>query len=122
MNSSLTNRQLLTVSQIVSSTTLEEARKKARLSKATLYTWLKNDAFKLELKRQRDEIVKESSDRLKNAMTKAVDGLIELMNTERPDLKRWVYKDIIEYALKSVELENLAERLEKVERIISERK
>lgn len=39
-NEKLTNRQLLAISQIISSSTLEEARRKARISKGTLYAWL----------------------------------------------------------------------------------
>lgn len=118
----LTNRQLLTINQIIASSTLEEARQKARISKGTLYAWLKDETFKAELKRQRDEVVNEALSRLKKAMTKAVDGLIELMNSQRPDLRRWVFKDIIDYTLKNIELEDIEERLSKIEKHIYERR
>ncbi len=121
-NNKLTNRQLLAISHIIASSTLEDARKRARISKGTLYAWLKDEAFKAELKNQRDKVVKEALDRLKMAMTKATKGLIELMDTKRPDLRRWVYKDIIDYALKSIELEDIEERLDKVEKVILERR
>ncbi len=117
MNEALTSRQRLVINHILASTTYEEARRKSRVSKGTLYAWLKRDDFKQELKRRREDIVKEASVRLMFAMTKAVDGLISLMDTCKPDLKRLVCKDIIENALKSVELEDLEARLEKVERI-----
>lgn len=118
----LTNRQILAISQIIASSTLEDARKKARISKGTLYAWLKEEAFKAELKRQRDEVVDEALERLKSALTKAVSGMIDLMDSPRPDLRRWVYKDIIEYTLKSIELESIEQRLDKIERVILERK
>ena len=121
-NEKLTNRQLLAISHIIASSTLEDARKKAGISKGTLYNWLKDESFKAELKRQRDEVVKGALDRLKIAMTKAVDGLIGLMNTKRPDLKRWVCKDIIDYALKNLELEKIEERLDRLEQVISEKR
>jgi len=121
-NEKLTNRQILAISQIIASSTLEDARKKARISKGTLYVWLKEEAFKAELKRQRDEVVNEALERLKSALTKAVTGMIDLMDSPRPDLRRWVYKDIIEYALKSIELESIEQRLDKIERVILERK
>ena len=117
MADSLTNRQLTAITHLLTSSNVEEARRKSRLSKGTLYTWLKDDAFKTEIKRQRNEITKEASFRLRAAMTKAVDVLIGLIDTSKPDLKRLVCKDIIENALKSVELEDLEARLEKVERI-----
>ncbi|MBF0504030.1 MAG: hypothetical protein HQL14_02900 [Candidatus Omnitrophica bacterium] len=118
MDEPLTTRQMLTIACILGSPTLEDARRKANLSKGTMYRWIKDETFQKELKRQRDEIVNESSNRLKTAMTAAVDGLIALMNTPRPDLKRWVYKDIIEYSLKCVELEKIEERLAIIERAV----
>lgn len=117
-NERLTNRQLLAINQIIASSTLEEARKKARISKGTLYTWLKDEAFKAELKRERVEVVNEALSRLKKAITKAVDGLIKLMDSQRPDLRRWVFKDIIDYTLKSIEIEDIEERLDKIEKHI----
>ncbi len=110
MSEVLTNRQLLVIQHILASTTLEEARRRARISKGTLYAWLKDVTFLAELKRQRDEIIKDSNNRLKYAMGRAVDGMIGLMDTTKPDLKRLVYKDIIEYAMKGVAQEALDER------------
>ena len=120
-NEKLTNRQLLAITQIIASSTLEEARRKARISKGTLYAWLKDEAFKIELKRQRDEIIKEALASLKNAMTKAVKELVKLINSSKPELRRWVCKDIIDYALKSIELEDIEDRLNKIEQAILER-
>lgn len=117
----LTNRQSLAITQIIGSSTLEEARKKARISKGTLYAWLKDETFKIELKRQREEIVKEALGSLKNAMTKAVKELVKLIDSSKPELRRWICKDIIDYTLKSIELEDIEERLNKVEQAILER-
>ncbi len=117
----LTNRQLLAISQIIASKTLEEACRKAKVCKATLYAWLKEAAFKAELKRQRDEVVNEALNRLKYALSKAVDGLIVLMDSKQPYLKHRASKDIIDYALKSIELEDIEARLDKIEAMISER-
>ena len=116
----LTNRQLLAISRIIASPTLEEACRKAKISRGTLYAWLKDETFKIELKRQRDEVIKEGLDRLKCAMTKAIDGLIKLMDSPRADLRRWVYKDVIDYALKRIEIENIEERIERIEQTIGE--
>lgn len=112
----------MAINHILFSPTLEEARRKAKVSKGTLYAWLKDEAFKAELKRQRDEVVKDALDRLKLAMSRAVDGLIGLMGSQQPSLRRWVCKDIIEYVLKSIEIEEIEDRLDKVERAILERR
>ena len=118
--STLKNRQILAIQYVITSQTLEDACKKARISKGTLYAWLKEDVFKNELKRQRDEILGQSLDRLKYAMKQAIEGLIELMASPRPDLRRWVYKDIIDYGLKSIELQDIKERIDKIEERVNQ--
>jgi len=112
----------LAISYILSSPTLEEAYRKARVSKGTLYIWLKDEAFKTELKRQRDEVVREAQDRLKCAMGKAVDELIKLMDSPKPGLRRLTCRDILDYGNRAIELEDIEERLDKIERVISERR
>ena len=115
MASNITNRQLMTIFHIIASSSMEEVCRKAKLSKGTLYAWLKEDAFRNELKRQRDEVIGESLNKLKYAMTQAIDGLVELMASPRPDLRRWVCKDIIDYAFKRIEIEDIETRLERIE-------
>ncbi len=118
----LTNRQLLAIPFILSSASVEEGCKKARVSRTTFYTWLKNDEFKAELKRQRDEMIQGAFDRLKCAISKATIELIKLMDSSREDIKRLACKDVIELAFKSIELEEIEERLVKVEHAMLENK
>lgn len=118
----LTNRQLVAISQIIASPTLEEARLKAKISKGTLYAWLKDGTFKSELKHQRDEVIKEALCRLKRGISKAVDELIILMDSKHPNFKYRACKDIIDYTLKSIEIEDIEERLDKVEAAIAKNK
>lgn len=114
----LSNKQVMAIANIIGTSSMEAASRKSGISKATLYGWLKNEAFSSELKRQRDEIVNLSTDRLKVAMTEAVDGLIELLKTDRPELKRVVCKDILEFALRAIEIERISERLDEIERVV----
>lgn len=118
----LNNRQLRLISNFLISSSIEEACKKSNISKATFYNWLKIEDFKIELKRQRDEVVKEALNRLKHAVTKATEELIKLIDSSRPELRRWVCKDIIDYTLKSIELEEIEERLDKIEKLLTERR
>ncbi len=118
----LTNRQLLSIPRILSSPSVEEGCKKARISRTTFYFWLKDDGFKTELKRQRDEMIQDALDRLKCAITKATTELIKLVDSSREDIRRLACRDIIEYALKSIEIEDIEQRLDKVERIVLERR
>lgn len=117
----LSNRQVLAISHILNSPSIEEACKKARISRATFYTWLKDENFKAELKRQRDEVIRNALDRLKSAITKAVEELIKLTDAKREEVRRLACNDIITHTLKSIEIEDIEQRLDKVERIVLER-
>jgi len=118
----LTTRQLMTISHLINSSSIEEASQSARVSRTTIYKWLKDDCFNAELKDQRDEMIQGALDRLKWAITKATTELIKLMDSTKEETRRLACKDIIEYALRSIELEDIEQRLNKVERIILERK
>lgn len=118
----LTNRQLLAMPHIIASFSIEDASQKAKVSRSTLYNWLKEGNFKAELKRQRDEIVRNALDRLKSAITKAVEELIKLTEAQREEVRRLACNDIITHVLKSIEIEDIEQRLDKVERIVLERR
>lgn len=111
----LTSKQILAISHIIGSPSLEEACRRAKISKGTLYTWLKTDIFKNELKRQREEVVNDSLAILKSAIARATEELIKLMDIAKPDLRRLVCKDILDYGLKAIEIEKVEARIDELE-------
>jgi len=113
---------MLAISQIVISSSIEEASQRGKVSRGTLYKWLKDKNFKIELKRQRDEIITGALEKLKGSITKAVEELIKLTGAQREEVRRLACNDIITHVLKSIELEDIDQRLDKVERIVLERK
>ena len=117
----LTNRQLLAIPHLIGSPTLEEGRKRAKVSKATLYKWLKDPRFKEELRRRRNEVARDALDRLKGLVGKAIDKLAELIDSEKPYIQKAVAEKIIDYTLRSIEIEELEERLERIEEIVLNR-
>ena len=118
----LTHRQLMAITYIINSSSIEKASQKAKVSRTTLYNWLKDEDFKAELKRQRDEVVREALNRLKMAITRAVEELIKLTEAKREEVRRLACNDIITHTLKSLEIEDIEQRLDKVERVVLERK
>jgi len=111
----LTNRQLKAIPIIVTSTTYSEACEKAKLNRTTLYVWLKQPEFKAELDRQRNEVAAEAFGILTQSLTKAVEALTGLLDTQDERLKRLVCKDIIEHFLKHKEVTELEERITAIE-------
>jgi hypothetical protein len=119
----LTGKQINAIPHLIASKTLKEGCKKARISRKTLYEWLKDPAFKEEFRDQREVIIEEALEDLKGNLTKATDALIDLLDkTDSDPLKRYVAKDIIDYVMKARELGDLEERLVKIEKIVMERR
>jgi hypothetical protein len=118
----LSERQRKSIPYLVASPTMEEGRRKAKLSKNALYEWLKNPVFRQELGAQRDLVITEALDTLKGHMSKATETLVGLLNTDSDSLRRYVANDIINHVLKAKELQDLEERLERLEKIVLERK
>ena len=117
----LTNRQLSSIPHIVNSSTYTEGCAKAKINKTTLYKWLKEPQFRCELNRQRDEITAEAFAVLSQALTKAVETLTGLLDTQDNRLKRLVCNDIIEHIIKHKEIEAINERLVAIEQRLAEK-
>lgn len=118
----LTDRQLKAIPIIVTSPTYSEACKKARLNRTTFYEWLKIPEFKAKLDRQRDEVAAEALGMLSQSLTKAIETLTGLLNTQDERLNRLVCKDIIEHILKYREVEDLDKRLTEIEKRLAEKR
>ncbi|MBI2986461.1 MAG: hypothetical protein HYY45_06815 [Deltaproteobacteria bacterium] len=116
-NGALTDKQLRVIPFLLEAPSIGEGCKQARVSKATVYGWLKQEAFKAELKRQREEIIKAGIDRLKAGLNKAIDSLLELVGSTNEGVRRMACKDILEFAFKGIE-QDLEKRLEAAERAL----
>ena len=116
----LTDRQRKAIPHIVACPTYTEGCDKAKINKTTLYKWLKEPEFKAELDRQRDEVTAEAFGVLSQGLTKAVETLVGLLNNKDDRLKRLTAKDIIDFAIRHKETEDLDKRLTEVEERLAE--
>lgn len=112
----LTARQIKAIPIIVASPTYSEGCKKARLNRTTFYEWLKIPEFKAELDQQRNEIASEAFGVLSQALTKAVESLVDLLDSKDSRLKRLAAKDVIDFIIRHKENEDLDRRLTEVEK------
>ena len=53
----LTARQARVIPHLLAAPSLEEGARRAGVIKVTVYEWLKQEVFRQELKRQRDELI-----------------------------------------------------------------
>ncbi len=113
----LTLKQEQVINALLRSSTIDQASHIAEVSRSSIYKWLKEDCFIQELKKRRNEISTLAVSGLGGAFNKAVSELVGLMDKAAPALKRLICKDIIEYNIKVVELEDVKERMERIERM-----
>ena len=116
----LTDRQIKAIPHIVACPTYTKGCKRAKINKTTLYKWLKEPEFKAELDRQRDEVAAEAFGVLSQGLTKAVETLVGLLDNKDDKLRRLTAKDIIDFAIRHKENEDLDKRLTEVENRLAE--
>ena len=120
--SKLTARQTRFMSILLASATYTEACKKGRVSRDTLYNWLKDPAFRAELDRQRNELAAQGFALLGQSVSKAVETLVGLLDGSDARLKRLAAKDILDQHVKFREMDDLTERIERIEERLESRR
>ena len=111
----LTARQTRVIPYLLAATSLEEGCKQARVSKVTVYGWLKQEVFRHELKRQRDELIERALDTLKVNIAKAAETLVKHLDSEQPHISLRAAQSIIEFAQNALEFETLEKRISTLE-------
>ena len=99
---------------------IEEGCKRARVSKGAVYDWLKDDGFKAELRRQREQLTAIALDTLKAGIAKATVMLVNHLDSERENISIRAAESIITFAQKALEHEGLEKRLEALEERIKQ--
>ena len=118
----LSDKQLRVIPYLLAAPSIEEGCKQAKIAKATLYEWLKNETFKGEIRRQRQEIVTGALETLKANVTKATEVLVGLLDSQNEGIKYRAAKDIIEFTQKALEFEELERRIAAIEDQIDQRR
>ena len=120
-NTKLTDRQLSVIPYLLTSPSTEEACRRARIHKTTVYEWLRNQTFREELKRQRDEVIERALDSLKASIAKATKTLVKHLDSKRENISIRAAESIIDFAQKALEHEQLEKRIEALEEQMAER-
>ena len=118
----LTSNQIKVINCLLQNNSIELASKKAKVSRGTIYSWLKQDVFKNRLEDGRNEIYTEGLNALKVATRKASMTLIELLDNSDRNTRRLAAKEIINFAIKAVELKEFEERLSVIEEILEQQR
>jgi molybdenum-dependent DNA-binding transcriptional regulator ModE len=118
----LTQKQQKAIKAILETNSIEEAAKKASFSRTSIYNWLKDKDFKECLERERKVLFEEGLSALKGATAKAAKTLVELLESNDKNTRRLAAKEIINFAIKTVEAKELEERVSQLEELIEQNK
>jgi len=111
----LTDRQRRVIPHLLTSPSIEEGCRCARINKATVYEWLKDRIFREELKRQRDVVIERGLDSLKANISKATETLVKHLNSEHENISIRAAERIIEFTQNHWSMTNLERRIEMLE-------
>jgi hypothetical protein len=114
-NKELSARRLRVIPYLLGAPSVEEGCKRARVSKAAVYEWLKEETFRQELKRQRDAVIERALDSLKANISKATETLVTLLDSDKEAIQARAAEDIIEFTQKAIANEELEKRIAALE-------
>ena len=120
-NEKLTVKQARVIPYLLAAPSVEQGCKRARVSKAAVYGWLKEDTFRLELKRQRDAVIERALDSLKANISKATETLVKLLDSDKEAIQARAAEDIVEFTQKAIENEELEKRIAALEERLTQR-
>ena len=118
-NPTLSKKQLKAIPLILSARNLTEGANSARISRDTVYEWMKDPGFREEYERQSRELVEEGFQSLKGLTSDAVETLRKLLKSRQDAIKYKAATAIIDNTLRYIEAEEIAKRVAELERRIN---
>jgi hypothetical protein len=117
----LTPVQERAIVALLSHATTRTAAKAVGVDEATLWRWLQDKDFHAAYMTARRETVQHALARLQQVSTEAVNTLREVMKdkTAKGSERVSAAKAIIEYSIKAVEIEDLAQRVKELESVMA---
>jgi hypothetical protein len=114
-NEKMKRSQQMAMPYLISCKSYTEAAAQIGVSVTQIYEWLKEPEFKMELDKQRNEVVDHAICTLKLNTTKAAETLVELLQCENNSIRRGVANDILDHVMSFIELKELEARIKLLE-------
>ncbi|KJS18569.1 MAG: phage protein [Peptococcaceae bacterium BRH_c4b] len=116
-------KQEAAIAALLTAPTIAAAAQAVGISEGTLWRWLQLPEFQEKYREAKRQAVAQAIARLQQATTKAVDTLESIMTDDEapPSSKVTAAKTVLEMAIKGIELEDLAARIETLEKSLEKR-
>lgn len=114
----LTGKKLKALEALIAEDTVEKAAKAAGIGRNSMYRYLRDPEFDRELKKAKRQLVNRAILRLQQSCGDASRALAEIARDKEapPSSRVSAAKEILSNALKAIELEEVQERLESIEK------
>lgn len=116
----LTARQVRVINVLMTAKDRSEAAKVAGISRKTLYKYLRQDSFKDELSKRKNELLEVLSCDLISLLNRAVETLADLLESKQENTRRLAAVNILDHAVRLQETTDLEQRISTLEEIINE--
>jgi DNA-binding MurR/RpiR family transcriptional regulator len=122
MNTNLNAKQEKAIMALLTEPTIRQAAERAGVGETTLYRWLQEEVFSHAFREARKMALSQTISRLQQTTTKAVDTLEAIMNDDTASASSRVTasKTVLEMAFKAFEVEDLATKVEELQKYIEE--
>lgn len=116
MTDNLSVKQARAIAALLSERTHVAAAEKAGIAEKTLYLWLADPAFQAAYQQARRQAVQHAMAQLQHLTSEAVATLEKLLSSSKPTVQLGAARLILEMAHQWVAVEDLAKRVEAIER------
>ena len=111
------------IAGLLTQPSIAEAAKTAGLSEATLWRWLKDEQFSKSYREAKRQVVEQAVSRLQQLSGEAANTLGQVMASPfaRANTRLAAARVVLEKAMKALEMEDLASRVARLEKLIEKR-
>jgi len=117
----LTSKEIQLVNALLTSKTIREVSEKTGLSEATIYRYLKKEKIVNELEKSKRELTNNTLRYFITLGNKALNNIEELMNSRYERIRLEASKYVLDMIVKIKELQELEDRINRLEQIVEER-
>jgi alpha-D-ribose 1-methylphosphonate 5-triphosphate synthase subunit PhnG len=117
MNEQLTTKQNKTIEALLLTNTIDRAAKRANVSEASIYRWMKQESFQTALRAARRDILAHTTTRLQQMSVRALDTLENVMDDQKASSASRVSASrlAMEMMYRGAAIDDIIERLKTVE-------
>ena len=117
MNEQLTTKQNKTIEALLLTNTIDRAAKRANVSEASIYRWMKQESFQTALRKARRDILAHTTTRLQQMSVRALDTLENVMDDQKASSASRVSASrlAMEMMYRGAAIDDIIERLKTVE-------